>query len=295
MVHRLARRVGGEVALFGGGTLLNDRGMLDEYQAVRQRTGRPVPIFGSGVSDPQFWSADTRWRDERDGWMAALADLPVVGVRGPRSKQLLDEAGATNVIVSGDPAVMLHAQTHSARPRSKKLSVGLNCGASSHIWGSAQVLNDNLSEVARALCTAGHMVEIVPVFPSDVETCRYVAARTAVRVLPAITSALSYIELMGRYDIVIAVKLHAAILAAVANVPFVMIEYQPKCRDFTASIGWERFTIRSDEAASQDILDTVHCLADRLPEHRVELYDNVCSLQRQFKLYCEAIRPLLLN
>lgn len=293
-IRRLALAAGGEVALFGGGTLLNDRGMLAEYRAVRQQTGRPVPVFGSGVSDPSFWSADPTWRDEREGWIAALAELPVVGVRGPRSKQLLDEAGATNVIVSGDPAVMLHQPMHSSGKTPKKLSIGLNCGTSKRAWGSLNALNDTLGNVARALAGAGNGVEIIPVWPEDVPVCEQVAAAAGVRSLPAITSATAYLDLVKKFDVVITTKLHAAVLAAAANVPFVMIEYQPKCRDFTASIGWERFTIRSDAASQHNILEAVYSLQEDLPDFQTEVCESMCALQNRFKLYCETIRPLLL-
>jgi polysaccharide pyruvyl transferase WcaK-like protein len=294
-VHQLALAAGGEVAIFGGGTLLNDKGMLAEYKAVRQRTGRLVPVFGSGVSDPRFWSADASWHDERIEWVAALAELPAVGVRGPRSKQLLDEAGAKNVIVCGDPAVMLHKPSRATKRDSKKLSVGLNCGISKRAWSSLFVLNNELSDTARELTAGGNSVEVIPVWPDDAQVCKEVAAAAGIRQLPATTTAADFLNLVGKYDIVIATKLHAAVLAAAANVPFIMIEYQPKCRDFTASIGWERFTLRSDAANTKNILEAVYSLKENLAEFRAELCGNMCSLRNQFVSYCNLIRPLLLS
>ena len=49
-------------------------------------------------------------------------------------------------------------------------------------------------------------------------------------------------------------KLHAGFLAAAANVPLVSLEYQPKCRDFAASIGWEEFVIRTDRLQTGRLL-----------------------------------------
>jgi hypothetical protein len=54
-------------------------------------------------------SANTDLRTtERREQNLALRELPVVGVRGPFSKAELEDYGLRNVIVSGDPALLLH-------------------------------------------------------------------------------------------------------------------------------------------------------------------------------------------
>lgn len=298
-VHRLATRLGGEVAMLGGGTLINDKGMLDQYESARLRTGRLVPVFGTGVRDPDLWSSDPNWRDERQAWVDALAELPIVGVRGPRSKQLLEEAGARNVVVSGDPAVMLHRPlTQNAPPSDGPLRIAMNCGLSCTNWGGVKIeaINKEMAKVAWALALLGHQVDIVPVWPEDVAICAQVASDAAhkrVRALPVVTSAAPYLKLIGRYDIAITFKLHAGILAAAANVPFVMVNYEPKCRDFAESIGWEQLTIRSDQAQSREVLRLVDRISSALPQHREKLSANMAALRRTFQIYCETIGQIL--
>ena len=55
------------------------------------------------------------------------------------------------------------------------------------------------------------------------------------------------IQLLARAGVVVAERLHAAVVAAAVGTPFVAIEYRPKIRDFTRSVGQEAATIRSDE------------------------------------------------
>jgi len=67
-----------------------------------------------------------------------------------------------------------------------------------------------------------------------------------------LTTHDKFLKRAETFDLLIAVKLHAAVLASAANVPCVVLEYQPKCLDFAASIGWERFTIRTSHLTLQN-------------------------------------------
>src|SRR5882762_4023829 len=92
-LYQLASSLGGEVGLLGGGTVINQSGyVLESYVTVRNRTQSLVPVLGAGVASPDFWSAKSDWKDRRKEWVAVLSELPIVGVRGPLSKNLLDDA-----------------------------------------------------------------------------------------------------------------------------------------------------------------------------------------------------------
>ena len=45
-----------------------------------------------------------------------------------------------------------------------------------------------------------------------------------------------YLRAASGCTVVVAERLHAMVLAAGAGTPFIALEYQPKCRDFTASV-----------------------------------------------------------
>jgi len=303
-VHSVARWSGGEVGLCGGGTFINrNADALNAYNLVRKRTGRLVPNFGNGVAHPEFWKGrEAGWIDRRKDWVTTLEELPIVGVRGPISKALLDDAGARNVVVCGDPAVALHAP-YAAKMLSERhpspLRVGINAGdCVERLWGRAEDVQAALADLALWLTQSGHAVEIIPVWPKDVEACVDVARRAQLDqsvVSPVCWSREAFMTRVEQLDLMVSLKLHAGILAAAANVPFVSLEYQPKCRDFAASLGWEEFVIRTDELQPHRLIDRVSFLIERLERQRRYLCQQMCVLMHTFENYCRDVEPLLLQ
>jgi len=66
---------------------------------------------------------------------------------------------------------------------------------------------------------------------------------------------------LAKCELFLGEKLHACAMAAVAGVPFVSLEYQPKVRDFAASVGMESFTISTAETDASVYVDQVRQLA----------------------------------
>src|SRR5882757_4852602 len=277
--HGFVKLLGGEVGLFGGGTLINRAPWnLATYLELRKRSGSLVPIFGSGVASPEFWSSRPEWRDTRNECVSALAELPVVGVRGPNSLAFLSEAGAKNVVVSGDPAIAYHSRYRNPPPwvrPDRPLRVAINTGdCSGNLWGRPDNIQQSLVALARWLREESHAVELLPVWSKDLDPCQQVARLAGLpesAVSAPLTTHDKFLKRAETFDLLIAVKLHAAVLASAANVPCVVLEYQPKCLDFAASIGWERFTIRTSHLTPAKLIDKVALLVDQLAPARQEL------------------------
>ncbi len=303
-MHKLAQWTGQEVGMFGGGTLINrNADVLHNYLGIRQRTGSLVPIFGSGVNNPDFWlTHESGWIDRRAEWVSVLAELPVVGVRGPVSKDFLDDAGAQNVVVCGDPAVLFHKQyadMSSSLHKTGPLHIGINTGdCLERMWGRADDVEESFVALARWLRQAGHRIEIIPIWHKDVPACLELARKAGLdgsAVSPVLYTPASFLARAENLDLMVCLKLHAGILAAAANVPFVSLEYQPKCRDFAASIGWEEFVIRTDRLQPGRLIDVVATLMGQLDSKRTELCRSMCGLMHRFEHYCDQIEPLLLR
>ena len=302
-IHKLVARTRGEVGLLGGGTLINRAAYnLDSYIDVRNRTKSLVPTFGTGVASPDFWSGKPGWKDRRKDWVAALAELPVVGVRGPRSMGLLNEVGARNIVVCGDPAIAYYSEGSvetAANDVDRPLRVAINTGdCSGNLWGRADDIEESLVGLAKWLKESKHQIELIPVWTKDVGCCVDIARRCdlpSATVSPALTSHTSFLRTVINFDIVIALKLHAAILSAAANVPCILLEYQPKCRDFAASLEWEQFTIRTDALNAAKLIELVSSLIAQLPWARKKLRMNVSNLSRRFREYCQTIEPILMG
>ena len=308
-IHGLTAGFRGEVGILGGGTLLNQAASnLESYIEVRKRTRSLVPVFGTGVACPEFWSPRPEWKDLRKEWVSVLAELPIVGVRGPYSKDLLTDAGATNVVACGDPGILFHRQYSQApmedgskvqreERRDRPLRVAINTGdCYGKLWGQPEGIQEALLALTQWLTQAKHQVEFLPVSSRDVPSCRDLARLAGLpeaSVSPALVSHDAFLEKVAGFEIVVALKLHAAILASAATVPCVVLEYQPKCLDFAASLEWERFTIRTGELSAANLIERVEALIAELPATRKTLHNNAERLCQRFEEYCQAIEPLV--
>jgi hypothetical protein len=295
--HRLGACFAGEVAMLGGGTLINrNRGILNSYRRMRKEVGRPVPVFGSGVASSRFWSPRGNWEDLRREWVDLLRELPVVGVRGPYSRCELEDAGLTNVIVSGDLAVLLHEPLHTDGRRQEPHTIAINFGEPlGGMSGVHEQVEEALLGAAREL-SRSHEVKFVPVWPQDREACERLAQRAGLFSSSVLPVCVTYEQLKSalrdvRY--LIAFKLHAGIVASCCNVPFTLIEYQPKCRDFMASLGWEEFVVPSESVTSSRLLDQFKRVDEDFAELQSDLCRRMCALSKAFKDYCGQIEPLL--
>lgn len=299
---RWARHVapffGRRVAVLGGGTILNRTpAWLEQYRALCRTVKAPVPVFSPGVADPAFWSRVDGWRDTRAEWRAELGKLPEVGVRGPLSKRLLDEVGFRNVVVAGDPALAFHRG--AARPvRPGRRAVAVNAGrANGEVWGNEDRLVAALADAARRLVTAGFDVRVFPAWDRDEAVCRAVARAAGLpddAVDPLVLDPDAFLCYMDDFDVVVSVKLHAGVLAAAAGVPFVAVEYQPKVRDFTESVGWGQFTFRSDTVQATHIEHAVRDIYDDLDAARHRLDVRVREAAETFRAHAQRLEASLL-
>jgi polysaccharide pyruvyl transferase WcaK-like protein len=291
-------RRAGSVAMLGGGTIVNRiPAWLEQYRRLCRTVRRPVPLFAPGVADPAFWSTTTGWTDTRAAWRSELAKLPVVGVRGPMSKRLLDEAGCRNVVVAGDPALTFQRASPPAAPAGRR-RVAVNAGrAHGEVWGSEDRMLASLADATRRLLAAGYEVRVFPAWDRDESVCRELARAAGLSndaVDPLRLEADTVLRYLDGFDVVVSIKLHAAVLAAAAGVPFVAVEYQPKVRDFTASLGWERYTLRSDRFEAADVEGAVREIHDDLAALRHRLAGRVRELAEGFHAHAQRLEALLL-
>ena len=203
--------------------------------------------------------------------------------------------------VAGDPAVAFHIPlqaTSRKPPVDGQRRIGINCGRSrGMIWGAEGQLEQQLAVIARELRRLGHNIEFLAVCPEDMEPCRRVAHQAGFAdssVAPVLSSPARFMAKARSLDLLIAFKLHAAVLAAAANLPFVSLEYRPKCLDFAASIGWQRYSLRTSEVEVDQVSDMVATMLADLPALRAQLCDSMCRLAAQFERYCATIAPLLM-
>ena len=270
-IFRAARRA--DVVLWGGGQLLQgNRSRLKipywmlRLAVVRLAGNPPVVGVGQGVG-PLPRGADRR--------LTARLVRKTAGftVRDEDSRSLLEKCGVNGarVRVAADPALLLGRAEPPTRTASSRLRVGLSLRYTGHHRAKRVIPFQRLSEskrlrvleesgfpafVERWSGLAKRMVEeldvdlcLVPTYPApwetDVPASERVAAAVGrpdrVRVWAPRDSVGEITDLLGDLDALVAIPMHATILAAGQHCPTLGVYYEPKGRAFLESVGLPGF------------------------------------------------------
>jgi len=246
-------------------------------------------VFGTGVASPVFWTGRDHWQDTRPQWAERLRELPVVGVRGPHSKELLEEVGLTNAEVVGDSGLLFERGRDPDRATGGVVAVNVGQSEGSVWGGSEEAIEREVSALVKLLISWGLQVELMPIWDADIERTRRVLARCGergVHMHDVTTSAEEFMDRLADVDVLVGLKLHALVLAAAANVPVYCLEYRPKCRDFARSIDWEDRCVRTSDMTGGDVAERVAEMIHIAPELRRRLAGNVHALADRFRSYC---------
>ncbi|NIR34560.1 MAG: polysaccharide pyruvyl transferase family protein [Actinobacteria bacterium] len=272
----VAGRLTHTMTMLGGGTLLGGRYIDDFVAAPREQRA----VFGSGVIDPAFPHSYRGGAGSLDRWVDAIRDIPVLGVRGPRSQEILAERGVAAEVI-GDPVAAYVCPEGHWDPVER--TIGLNVGQSNGaVWGSELSLLAGIADSIRALVADGWSVEYYVVWPGDLEVTRMIARDTGTANAPIHTIYVDPEEFLLRsrhLTAFVGLKLHAVALATCAGVPSASIEYHPKCRDFMASIGLDRLVVRSDEISGPAVGELVARLVAEGPAISAAARDRLTDLR----------------
>ncbi len=140
-------------------------------------------------------------------------------------------------------------------------------------------------ELAKALDSTDAEIVFIPMqVPSDVNAAREVASliKKDCKVLSDKYSTNQLLSIVGNMDLLLAIRLHALIFAAVMNVPLLGISYDPKIDRFLDSIGEKsvgdieniscdeiknainkKFNKKSDTNCTADLFNKLKMLAER--------------------------------
>ncbi len=259
---------GADLVISGGGSLLQDVTGLKSlvyYLGVvwlARRLGKPVVFYAQGIGP-------VRSRTGRLLVRLVASDVQLITVRDAASARDLAEMGVTRppVEVTADPVLGLDP---ARTGREKGMEIleragileppatggGNNSrpgedggsgtavpvvGVSVREWpGFGAEQQRALARVGDDLCRRGYRVLFIPLhYPEDLAVSRQVAAmmQEGAIVLERGLTVGEAVSLFGCLDLLIGMRLHALILAAVMGVPPLGISYDPKIDRFLEQLG----------------------------------------------------------
>ncbi|WP_110318981.1 polysaccharide pyruvyl transferase family protein [Mycolicibacterium moriokaense] len=269
----------GSPLVLGGGTVVG-RSSWRRVVARGLKISGASPGFalGVGVEDPEFQGiASCSGNDELRRWISVLRRFRSVSVRGPRSAELLADAGY-DAKISGDPALMLPPP--DAAP--EEGVIGLNMGFGDDLWGhDPHRVAEAVSIALRTLSKRGHRLVGVLMNPDDEIWTRRAFDGIADSRVVVPNNPAQAAQLFSSCTTVIACRLHAGILAALSATPVVALEYQPKCRDFARSIGNDEYLLRTDVFSADDVVQLVASSIENQESIRSRTRERVDELRRR--------------
>lgn len=243
----------------GGGTLVGRKHWRRLISSAVKLTGGGNYAIGAGVEDPVFVGRRSgSGGNELKKWVPLLGRFDTVSVRGPRSAELLADAGF-EARVSGDPALVLPSP--QARPVDGL--IGLNLGFGDDLWGhDPDGVVAEVSVAVHELAARGYRFVGVLMNSNDEQWTGKALAGVSADIVRPSDAAAAAAQFAGCSAVIVS-RLHAGILASLSGTPVVSLEYQPKCRDFALSIDDERSLLRTDRLTRSQLVDRVlETLAD---------------------------------
>ena len=255
-------------AVLGGGTLINPHWYAKVQTALDQ--GLPMWALGTGAGSAGFGMPEHL---DLGDWRPLLNRFVGVGVRGPRSKRVLDGIGVSGAEEIGDLALLLArrpAPRHEAVP-TFVLNVTQPDRPSRDDTDYGALLR-TLSDLTRSLAEAGWRPVPIAMHRTDIEpTQRVLQAAGLDAAVHCPPDHDAFFELAERATMAVAVRLHAAVLSACVGVPPLLLAYRAKCLDFMESLGLEAWCIPA--ATPDDAAAKAHELAELAPAMRGTLSD----------------------
>lgn len=292
---RFKRRRLYAAGFLGGGTLINQSPVWLRKIKHLQRQGLPMYCFGTGVTENKF--RDQSEKTDIKEWSSVLNTFEFVGLRGPRSARLLIEAGCNKVSLVGDTALALAPSRYRYNKPSKIIGFNYGLVKENKIWGDTLAYTKNVVQIINDLIAAGYEVHLLPVWDQDIKSNQellILVDSPACTMYTNFSSLEDYRKELSKCGVFVGQKLHATIISCLQRIPSIMIEYQPKCRDFMASINMERYTLKTSQCTPDVVMAMIQELYTNHQSIAGELNEQILGHRKlQYKLAHEIEAQLL--
>jgi polysaccharide pyruvyl transferase CsaB len=235
-----------ELLISGGGSLLqdvtSDRSIYYYLSIVlmAQKLGKPVMLYAQGIGPVRKALAKTAMR-----YIGNKVDLITVRDEGSRDELKYLGVNQPPVFVTADPVLAMHpVDKQMGRTILRKYQVeGVRpvVGISVREWKDWGHYKLVLAQTADYLVKKyqARVVFLPMQWPDDYQTAKKVVSRMSEQaiLLKEEYTTTEMLSIVGNLDLLIGVRLHALIFAAVMQVPLLGVSYDPKIDRFLESMG----------------------------------------------------------
>lgn len=288
---RIINKPFSDYAILGGGTLINDGDDWLGRVEYLQSQGTMLFSLGTGAESSAFHGGSDANNKLLKRWVKALDKFGFIGVRGYQSKAILEAAGASRVVVTGDTALSLTPA--KVKKSVSRGIVGINYGdvPGNPMWGDRAKYRSEIVRVIKFLIASGSKVVLLPIWKMDIASNESIVSEVGhpdCCIQKAYDSFERYSEAVQQCDAFVGQKLHATIFAVMNRVPAIMIEYRPKCFDFMSSVKLEDFVIKTSEFTLEQFLT----MYNKLQKHasRIESRTTALMLEYKSKQFAQALK-----
>jgi polysaccharide pyruvyl transferase CsaB len=289
-----------DLLVLGGGGILYDGEARRYLRLVRAAQERGVRTFAYAVG-----AGPLREADDREAVRRVLPAMDDVVVRDEESRLVLEEVGVDcELTVTADPALLLTPEPFTEQmlrqeglPPDARL-VGMSVREPGR---AAEKLDEDdyhalLADVADFLARRldAHVV-FVPMERQDVRHAHGVLSRMTApdlgRILHNSYSPGEILGFMSHLDLVVGMRLHVVMFAALSGLPVLPLPYSGKVFDFARRTGAPALIGVAREQAGL-LLAEVDRLWDEFPQRRADLHGRVLNLQelsRETSVRCGAL------
>ena len=290
-----------DLLVLGGGGILYDGEARRYLRLVKAAHERGVPTFAYAVG-----AGPLREADDREAVRTVLPEMTEVVVRDEESRLVLEEVGVEcELTVTADPALLLAPEPFTEQMmRQEGLPVDARLvGMSVREPGrAAEKLDEDdyhalLADVADFLARRldAHVV-FVPMERQDVRHAHGVLSRMSApdlgRILHNSYSPGQVLGFMSHLDMVVGMRLHVVIFAALSGLPVLPLPYSGKVFDFARRTGAPALVGVAREQAGL-LLAEVDRLWDEFPHRQADLNTRVQGLRALARETCARCGALL--
>lgn len=277
-----------DLLVMGGGSLLQDatspRSVIYYLGIVKiaKWFKKPVVFFAQGVGP-------IRHRLSRYLIKRIVNQVDVITVRDQQSGRDLQSLGVTEapIRVTADPALTIDPrrismtkgqtilQTYPTDPDQPSMVISVRD------WKNIQRFKKEVADVADGFIRSGWNVIFLPMhYPADIDASRDIIKQMRENGAVLLDQKYDFRHIMsiiGNVDFVLGMRLHSIILAAVMNVPFAALSYDPKIDRFVERVGMKSVgDIRQLDRSSME--RAIHPIIHDLEATRKQLKLNMADM-----------------